>query len=216
MMVGATLSAADLVQALRLRRELSTLLNGEVLNVHDAMITANGMTAAPRFDTFDPEVPPKTTLQTMPFNVTGTFSDVGGLSALTVNGKPATISGNTFTSTIDELCDGPFPINVVATDKPARSTVVSLNVSVAIATRTNPCVSNIGPAVGVGYFVVDPNDPNTILALGGPTQVMKTTNGGATWASVATGLSTNIPAVAIARNTSAAIAAMRLLPSTNP
>jgi aspartyl-tRNA(Asn)/glutamyl-tRNA(Gln) amidotransferase subunit A len=71
MMVGATLSAADLVQALRLRRELTALLNGEVLKTHDAMITANGLTAAPRFDEFDPNVPPKMTLQTMPFNVTG-------------------------------------------------------------------------------------------------------------------------------------------------
>jgi aspartyl-tRNA(Asn)/glutamyl-tRNA(Gln) amidotransferase subunit A len=71
MMVGATLSAADLVQAFRLRRELTTLLNGEVLKTHDAMITANGMSPAPRFDEFDPNMPMKMTLQTMPFNVTG-------------------------------------------------------------------------------------------------------------------------------------------------
>jgi aspartyl-tRNA(Asn)/glutamyl-tRNA(Gln) amidotransferase subunit A len=71
MMVGATLSAADLVQAFRLRRELTALLNGEVLKTYDAMITANGLTAAPRFDEFDPNMPPKMTLQTMPFNVTG-------------------------------------------------------------------------------------------------------------------------------------------------
>ena len=71
MMVGATLSAADLVQALRLRRELTELLNGEVLKTYDAMITANGLSAAPRFDEFDPNVPPKMTLHTMPFNVTG-------------------------------------------------------------------------------------------------------------------------------------------------
>jgi aspartyl-tRNA(Asn)/glutamyl-tRNA(Gln) amidotransferase subunit A len=71
MMVGATLSAGDLVQAFRLRRELTTLLNGEVLKTHHAMITANGLTAAPRFDEFDPDIPPKMTLQTMPFNVTG-------------------------------------------------------------------------------------------------------------------------------------------------
>jgi aspartyl-tRNA(Asn)/glutamyl-tRNA(Gln) amidotransferase subunit A len=71
MMVGATLSAADLVQALRLRRELTAKLNGEVLKTYDAMITANGLTAAPRFDEFDPNVAPKMTLQTMPFNVTG-------------------------------------------------------------------------------------------------------------------------------------------------
>jgi aspartyl-tRNA(Asn)/glutamyl-tRNA(Gln) amidotransferase subunit A len=71
MMVGSTLSAADLVQAFRLRRELTTLLNGEVLKTHDAMITANGLSAAPRFDEFHPDIPPKMTLQTMPFNVTG-------------------------------------------------------------------------------------------------------------------------------------------------
>jgi aspartyl-tRNA(Asn)/glutamyl-tRNA(Gln) amidotransferase subunit A len=71
MMVGATLSASDLVQAFRLRRELTTLVNGEVLKTHDAMITANGMSPAPRFDEFDPNMPPRMTLQTMPFNVTG-------------------------------------------------------------------------------------------------------------------------------------------------
>jgi aspartyl-tRNA(Asn)/glutamyl-tRNA(Gln) amidotransferase subunit A len=71
MMVGATLSAADLVQALRLRRELTTLLNADVLKQHDALITANGLTAAPRFDAFSPDAPPKQTVQTMPFNVTG-------------------------------------------------------------------------------------------------------------------------------------------------
>lgn len=71
MMVGATLSAADLVQAFRLRRELTALLNGEVLKTYDAMITANGLSAAPRFDEFDPNMPPKMTIQTMPFNVTG-------------------------------------------------------------------------------------------------------------------------------------------------
>jgi aspartyl-tRNA(Asn)/glutamyl-tRNA(Gln) amidotransferase subunit A len=71
MMVGATLSAADLTQAFRLRRELSTLLNGQVLGTYDAIITANGMAPAPRFDEFPPDMPPKSTLQTMPFNVTG-------------------------------------------------------------------------------------------------------------------------------------------------
>ena len=71
MMVGATLSAADLVQALRLRSELTTLVNREVLRTHDAMITANGLSAAPRFDEFHPDVPPKSAVQTMPFNVTG-------------------------------------------------------------------------------------------------------------------------------------------------
>lgn len=71
MILGATLSASDLTQALRLRRELTTLLNGEVLKAHDAIITANGLSPAPRFDAFEPNMPTKMTLQTMPFNVTG-------------------------------------------------------------------------------------------------------------------------------------------------
>jgi aspartyl-tRNA(Asn)/glutamyl-tRNA(Gln) amidotransferase subunit A len=71
MMVGATLSAADLVQALRLRAELTTLLNNDVLKAHDAIITANGLSPAPRLDAFGPDAAPKFPLQTMPFNVTG-------------------------------------------------------------------------------------------------------------------------------------------------
>jgi aspartyl-tRNA(Asn)/glutamyl-tRNA(Gln) amidotransferase subunit A len=71
MMLGATLSAADLTQAFRLRRELATIVNTKILDTYDAIITANGLTPAPRFDEFPADVPPKMTLQTMPFNVTG-------------------------------------------------------------------------------------------------------------------------------------------------
>ncbi|MBO0765247.1 MAG: amidase [Hyphomicrobiaceae bacterium] len=71
MMVGATLSAADLVQALRLRRELSAAVNAGILGTFDAIVTANGLTPAPRFDEFPPDAPPKLTLQTIPFNVSG-------------------------------------------------------------------------------------------------------------------------------------------------
>jgi aspartyl-tRNA(Asn)/glutamyl-tRNA(Gln) amidotransferase subunit A len=71
MMVGATISAADLMQASRLRRELSTTLNTGVFATCDAIVTANGLAPAPRFDEFPPDVAPKMTLQTMPFNVTG-------------------------------------------------------------------------------------------------------------------------------------------------
>jgi aspartyl-tRNA(Asn)/glutamyl-tRNA(Gln) amidotransferase subunit A len=71
MMVGATISAADLTQAFRLRRELATIVNGQILETYHAIITANGLTPAPRFDEFPVDVPPKMTLQTMPFNVTG-------------------------------------------------------------------------------------------------------------------------------------------------
>jgi aspartyl-tRNA(Asn)/glutamyl-tRNA(Gln) amidotransferase subunit A len=71
MMVGAMLTAADLTQALRLRRELSAIINAHILGTYDAIITANGPSGAPRFDEFPADVPPKMTLQTMPFNVTG-------------------------------------------------------------------------------------------------------------------------------------------------
>jgi aspartyl-tRNA(Asn)/glutamyl-tRNA(Gln) amidotransferase subunit A len=71
MMVGATVSAADLTQALRLRRELSSIINLRILGAYDAIITASGLTPAPRLDEFPADVPPKMTLQTMPFNVTG-------------------------------------------------------------------------------------------------------------------------------------------------
>jgi aspartyl-tRNA(Asn)/glutamyl-tRNA(Gln) amidotransferase subunit A len=71
MMLGATISAADLTQALRLRRELVAAVNGKVLDKYDAIVTANGLSPAPRFDEFPADVPPRMTLQTMPFNVTG-------------------------------------------------------------------------------------------------------------------------------------------------
>jgi aspartyl-tRNA(Asn)/glutamyl-tRNA(Gln) amidotransferase subunit A len=71
MMLGATISAADLTQAFRLRRELASVINCKVLDTYDAIITANGLTPAPRIDSFPVDVPPKMTLQTMPFNVSG-------------------------------------------------------------------------------------------------------------------------------------------------
>lgn len=71
MILSATLSAADLTQALRLRRELSQELNNKILSKFDALITASTLTPAPRFDEADPAVPPNFPTQTMPFNVTG-------------------------------------------------------------------------------------------------------------------------------------------------
>ncbi len=71
MILGATLMAADLTQALRLRRELSQELNNKVLAKFDGLITASTLTPAPRFDEADPDVPPNFPTQTMPFNVTG-------------------------------------------------------------------------------------------------------------------------------------------------
>ncbi len=71
MILGATLSAADLTQALRLRRELSQELNNRVLRKYDALITASTLAPAPRFDEANPLIPPNFPIQTMPFNVTG-------------------------------------------------------------------------------------------------------------------------------------------------
>jgi aspartyl-tRNA(Asn)/glutamyl-tRNA(Gln) amidotransferase subunit A len=71
MVVGATLSAADLVQAFRLRRELSVTLNAGILNTFDALITATALGPAPRLDVFPVDVPPRNATLTIPFNVTG-------------------------------------------------------------------------------------------------------------------------------------------------
>lgn len=71
MILGATLTAADLTQAFRLRRELSTLINTDTLVNHDAIITATGLSPAPRFDSFPPDAPPGFPVQTIQFNVTG-------------------------------------------------------------------------------------------------------------------------------------------------
>ena len=70
-LLGATLTAVDLVQAFRVRREVTDALN-RVLHRYDALLTASSLTAAPRFDK-----PPdmtriaSATAQTLAFNVTG-------------------------------------------------------------------------------------------------------------------------------------------------
>jgi aspartyl-tRNA(Asn)/glutamyl-tRNA(Gln) amidotransferase subunit A len=71
MMVGATISAVDLTQAFRLRRELASIVNRQILGTYDAIITANGLTPAPRFDEFPADASLSMMLHTMPFNVTG-------------------------------------------------------------------------------------------------------------------------------------------------
>lgn len=71
---GATLSAADITQAYRLRRELTVILNRDSLMHHDALITTTGLTPAPRLDEFPLDWPPPSlavAVQTVPFNVTG-------------------------------------------------------------------------------------------------------------------------------------------------
>ncbi len=68
---GAVLSAADLLQAYRLRAELTESLHGTVLARHDAIITATGLEPARRFDAFGRDVAPWKGMLTIPFNVTG-------------------------------------------------------------------------------------------------------------------------------------------------
>jgi aspartyl-tRNA(Asn)/glutamyl-tRNA(Gln) amidotransferase subunit A len=74
MIAGAAISAADLTQAFRLRRELTVMLNADVLRRYDALITTTGIAPAARLDEFPLDWPPPSAVvavQTAPFNVTG-------------------------------------------------------------------------------------------------------------------------------------------------
>ena len=70
MTLGAFVTAADLHQAMRLRRELSQAVNLQ-LKTYDALITASALAPAPAFADIVPNSPPNWPIQTMPFNVTG-------------------------------------------------------------------------------------------------------------------------------------------------
>jgi aspartyl-tRNA(Asn)/glutamyl-tRNA(Gln) amidotransferase subunit A len=94
--LGATVTAADLTQAFRLRRELTDAVNA-VLVRYDALITASALAVAPRFDAIaDPNIARLAPMQTIPFNVTGhpamsvpTGVGEGGLPlSLQVVGRP--------------------------------------------------------------------------------------------------------------------------------
>ena len=69
MTLGAFVTAADLHQAMRLRRELAVAVN-TVLTRYDALITASALSPAPSFAETKPGTP-AWAMQTMPFNVTG-------------------------------------------------------------------------------------------------------------------------------------------------
>jgi aspartyl-tRNA(Asn)/glutamyl-tRNA(Gln) amidotransferase subunit A len=68
---GAVLSAADLVQAQRLRRELIATVNDDLLSTYDALFAPTGLSPAARFDSFGPDSGTWGGMMTMPFNVTG-------------------------------------------------------------------------------------------------------------------------------------------------
>ena len=95
-LLGATLSAADLVQALRVRQELVNATNA-TLGRYDALLTASALAVAPRFDALpDANRIDLAPMQTIPFNVTGhpamsvpTGKGEGGLPlSLQVVGRP--------------------------------------------------------------------------------------------------------------------------------
>jgi aspartyl-tRNA(Asn)/glutamyl-tRNA(Gln) amidotransferase subunit A len=70
MSVGAMLTATDLTQAMRLRRELALALNAKLKHC-DALITASTLAPAVPFSDLDPGGPPNFPVQLMPFDVTG-------------------------------------------------------------------------------------------------------------------------------------------------
>jgi len=94
--MGAFISAADLTQAFRLRRELATALNAGVLSRFDAVITASSLAPAPPFADYRDGWPTAWPMQTMAFNVTGNpamsvptgFSKAGLPLSMQIVGRP--------------------------------------------------------------------------------------------------------------------------------
>ncbi|MDF1790304.1 MAG: amidase [Thalassobaculaceae bacterium] len=70
-MLGAYISSADLVQAQRLRRELSLEVNNFLLKQYDVLLAPSSMSPAPLIDAPQKGFPLAWPMQTMPFNVTG-------------------------------------------------------------------------------------------------------------------------------------------------
>lgn len=87
MMLGATLSAADLTQALRLRRVLSREINERVLSRFDAIVTISAPSPAPRLDSYPRDAPAATPMLTIPFNLTGNPA-LGVPTGFSSNGLP--------------------------------------------------------------------------------------------------------------------------------
>ncbi|MBN8898075.1 MAG: amidase, partial [Rhodospirillales bacterium] len=68
--LGAAITAADYINALRARRELTDAVNA-ALGRYDALLTASGLGTAPRFDAPLDHRAATSPMQTIPFNVTG-------------------------------------------------------------------------------------------------------------------------------------------------
>ncbi len=68
--LGAAVTGPDMIQALRLRRELTAAVNAS-LQHYDVLLTASSLVPAPRFDAPATGMLSAAPMQTMPFNVTG-------------------------------------------------------------------------------------------------------------------------------------------------
>jgi aspartyl-tRNA(Asn)/glutamyl-tRNA(Gln) amidotransferase subunit A len=68
--LGAAITAADFVHALRARRELTDAVNA-ALSRYDALLTLSALSTAPRFDQPTDSLSSASPIQTIPFNVTG-------------------------------------------------------------------------------------------------------------------------------------------------
>jgi aspartyl-tRNA(Asn)/glutamyl-tRNA(Gln) amidotransferase subunit A len=68
--LGAAITAADYINALRARRELTDAVNA-ALSRCDALLTASALCTAPRFDAPVDALSSASPMQTIPFNVTG-------------------------------------------------------------------------------------------------------------------------------------------------
>ncbi len=68
--LGAAITSADYINALRARRELTDAVNG-ALSRYDVLLTASALCTAPRFDAPVDAMSSASPMQTIPFNVTG-------------------------------------------------------------------------------------------------------------------------------------------------
>ena len=84
--LGAAITAADFIHALRARRELTDAVN-RALSHYDALLTLSALNTAPQFDQPTNSLSSASPIQTIPFNVTGhpAMSVPTGLGA---NGLP--------------------------------------------------------------------------------------------------------------------------------
>ena len=69
--LGGYLTAADLMQAQRQRRELSEEVNSGLFAKYDILLAASSLTPAPLIDAPQKSFPINQPMQTLPFNVTG-------------------------------------------------------------------------------------------------------------------------------------------------